>query len=217
MSDQRPPQLIRHTKESYGDSFTADLFEQYKHYVESAEKISERRVSANNFLLTVNAFLVTLYGVIATSTHNTQWAVLVPIAGLLVSLTWYRIITSYRDLNTAKFRVIHELEQHMPAALYDHEWAVAEQGRGKAYHPSTHLERWIPIIFMMLYVLLATAGVLGWVPGRSAAPTAGAAQPPAATTRAAEIKDGMSRHAPCAALSSVVPDGCLDADERGRR
>src|SRR3990170_8660793 len=160
MSDQTPLQLIRHTKETYGDSFKADLFEQYGHYVESAEKISERRVSANNYLLTVNAFLVTLYGIVSAGRYNTYWTILGPVAGLLVSLTWYRIIISYRDLNTVKFAVIHELEQHMPAALYDNEWKKAEEGRGKAYHPLSHLERWVPIIFMVLYVLLGVVGLL---------------------------------------------------------
>ena len=163
MSDQTTPRLIRHTKETYGESFKADLFEQYKHYVESAEKISERRVAANNYLLTVNAFLVTLYGLVAASKYNTYWTILVPIAGLLVSLTWHRIITSYRDLNTVKFKVIHELEKHMPAALYDYEWMKAQEGRGKVYHPLSHLERWIPIIFMILYVLLVLLGIVGWL------------------------------------------------------
>jgi hypothetical protein len=164
MADTHGPQLIRHTKESYGESFKADLFEQYKLYVGSAEKISERRVSANNYLLTVNVFLVTLYGLVAASRFNTFWTILVPVAGLLVSLTWYRIITSYRDLNTLKFQVIHELEQHMPAALYAYEWKKAEEGRGKAYHPLSHLERWIPIVFVVLYVVLGVAGCLGLVP-----------------------------------------------------
>jgi len=163
MADTPAPQLIRHTKESYGESFKADLFQQYKLYVESAEKISERRVSANNYLLTVNAFLVTLYGLLAASPYKGGWSILVPVAGVLVSLTWHRIITSYRDLNAVKFKVIHELEQEMPAALYHYEWHKAEEGRGKAYHPLTHLERWVPVVFMLLYVLLAIIGVLGWV------------------------------------------------------
>jgi hypothetical protein len=163
MSDTPGPQLIRHTRESYGESFQADLFEQYKLYVESAGKISERRVSANNYFLTVNAFLVTLYGLLAASPYKGGWAVLVPVAGVLVSLTWHRIITSYRDLNTVKFKVIHELEQQMPAALYDYEWQKAEEGRGKAYHPLTHLERWVPIVFILLYVVLAIIGVVDWM------------------------------------------------------
>jgi hypothetical protein len=163
MSDTDGPQLLRHTKETYGESFKADLFEQYKLYVESAEKISERRVSANNYLLTVNAFLVTLYGLLAASPYRGGWAVLVPVAGVLVSLTWHRIITAYRDLNTVKFKVIHELEREMPAALYDYEWQKAEEGRGKAYHPLTHLERWVPVVFIVLYVLLAIIGVVDWL------------------------------------------------------
>jgi hypothetical protein len=161
MSDQKEPLLIRQTKEAYGDSFTADLFEQYKLYVESAEKISERRVAANNYLLTVNATLVTLYGLVAASRFNTLWTILVPVAGFLVALTWHRIITSYRDLNAVKFKVIHELEQHMPAALYHYEWQKAEEGRGRAYHPLSHLEKWIPIVFMILYSVLAIVSWLG--------------------------------------------------------
>lgn len=163
MTDQPKPQLIRHTKETYGDSFSAHLFEQYKLYVEAAQKISERRVAANNYLLTVNAFLVTLYGLVAASRFDTLWTILVPVAGFLVALTWHRIITSYRDLNTVKFQVIHELEQQMPAALYDYEWGKAEEGRGKVYHPLSHLERWVPIIFMVLYVLLGALSALGLV------------------------------------------------------
>lgn len=163
MPDEPGQKLIQHTKETYGDPFKAHLFEQYKLYVESADKISERRVSANNYLLTVNAFLVTLYGLLSASPYKGGWAVLVPVAGVLVALTWHRIITSYRDLNTMKFKVIHELEREMPAALYDYEWYKAEEGQGKAYHPLTHLERWVPVIFMLLYVLLAIIGVVDWL------------------------------------------------------
>lgn len=163
MADTSGPQLFRHTKESYGESFKADLLEQYKLYVASAEKVSERRVSANNYLLTVNAFLVTLYGLLAASTFKGYWTILVPVAGVLVSLTWHRIITSYRNLNTVKFKVIHQLEQQMPAAMYDYEWYKAEEGRGKTYHPLSHLERWVPLIFIVLYVVLAIVALAEWV------------------------------------------------------
>ena len=164
MPNTTDQKLIRHTKESYGESFKADLFEQYKLYVESAEKISERRVSANNYLLTVNAFLVTLYGLVAASRFNSIWIILVPFAGILIAYTWHRIITSYRDLNTVKFKVIHELERQMPAAPYDYEWRKAEEGRGNSYHPLSHLESWIPIIFIVLYFLLALLAGLSLPP-----------------------------------------------------
>jgi hypothetical protein len=160
MSDKPTHQLIQHSKETYGDSFKVHLFEQYKMYVESAEKISERRVSANNYLLTVNAFLVTLLGLLTASPYKGVWTILVSLAGILVSFTWYRITISYRDLNTVKFKVIHEIEQEMPAALYDYEWHKAQEGQGKVYHPLTHLERWVPVFFMLLYVVLMVIGLL---------------------------------------------------------
>jgi len=161
MTRHDPLKLIRQTPEKYGESFRNHLFEQYKLYVASAEQISERRVSANNYLLTVNAFLVTLYSLLAASKYMSEWASLVPTAGFLVALTWHRIITSYRDLNTVKFKVIHELEQQMPAALYAYEWHKAEEGRGNVYHPLSHLERWIPVVFMVLYIVLAVVGLRG--------------------------------------------------------
>jgi hypothetical protein len=162
MSTNHCPTLVRHTDENYGDAYRSHLLEQYKLYVDSAEKVSDRRVSANNYFLTVNALLVTLYSLVATSPFSTFWIILVPIAGLLVSLTWYQIITSYRNLNTVKFTVIHELEEHLPASLFNYEWSKAKEGRGRKYKPLSHMERFIPFVFMILYVLLAVAGFLGW-------------------------------------------------------
>ena len=159
MSGKADKKLICQTRETYGETYSTDLFAQYKLYVESAEKISERRVSSNNFLLTVNAFLVTLNGFQAATWNQGYWGVLIPLAGILVSLTWFRIITSYSSLNAVKFEVIHEIEGYLPAALYGYEWQRAEHGRGKAYNPMSHLERWVPIIFIILYVVLAIAAV----------------------------------------------------------
>lgn len=161
MAEQKKYPLIRQAQEVYGESWRSDLFEQYKMYVESADKISERRTAANNYLLTVNTALVTLYGLAAQPASTAVWHVAVPIAGILASFVWWWLIRSYRDLNTVKFKVIHELESYLPAALYDHEWKLAEQGRGKSYRPVSHLEGWVPLIFMVLYVLLATPHILG--------------------------------------------------------
>ena len=60
MSDAAAQRLIHNTKESYGSSFNADLLEQYKLYVQSAENVSARRVASIQYLLTVNAALVAL-------------------------------------------------------------------------------------------------------------------------------------------------------------
>ncbi len=79
---------------------------------------------------------------------------LVPILGVLVSVLWHRIIKSHRDLNTVKFEIIHDLEQCLPASLYAHEWRRAEEGRGRIYRSVTDIERWIPLAFLGLHVVL---------------------------------------------------------------
>jgi hypothetical protein len=153
-ADSRP--LIANAAEAYGSLFQPHLLEQYKVYVEQASKISERRTTANSYLLTVNTLLVTLYGLAtAVLPEHQPWHYFVPGAGLIICGVWWNIIRSYRDLNTVKFRVIHELEHYLPAALYAHEWALAGEGEGEAYLPLTHIEPAIPWTFFGLYVLLA--------------------------------------------------------------
>ena len=73
----------------------------------------------------------------------------------MVCITWLALIRSYRDLNTAKFKVIHELEQRLPAALFDCEWEHAQRGEGSAYRPLTHIEPYVPLVFAALYLILA--------------------------------------------------------------
>ena len=151
--NQRP--LMHMSPDEYGDAYRQHLMEQYKLYVETTDRVSERRTSANNYLLTVNAFLVTLYGLASSFGDNRAWHSVVPIAGILVCITWFVLIRSYRNLNTAKFKVIHELEEHLPAALFDREWDIAERGQGKAYKPLTHIEPYVPLVFAALYIILA--------------------------------------------------------------
>ena len=168
MSCQPDTHLINKTKKTYGDTFGPDLLEQYKLYVQSAENISVRRVASNRYLLTLNAALVALYGLQSAGFGHSYWTLLLPIIGIPVSALWYLIIKSHADLNRIKFKVIHELEQHLPAALYKYEWHLAQEGKGKTYRAVTTIERWIPILFAVLHVVLAVmiilaiAGVVDW-------------------------------------------------------
>ncbi len=169
MSDQSDDcRLIHKTKETYGDSFSADLLEQYKLYVQSAENVSARRVASSRYLLTLNAALVALYGFQSAGLGQSYWTLPVPVIGILVSLLWYLIIKSHADLNRIKFDVIHEFEQRLPAVMYKYEWQLAEEGQGTVYRAVTTIERWIPILFAVLHVVLAViiilefTGVLDW-------------------------------------------------------
>jgi hypothetical protein len=86
---------------------------------------------------------------------------MVMIAGIVVSYLWYRIVRSYRDLNSAKFRMIHEIEKLLPTKPYDAEWEAVGRGeKPKLYLPFTHVEIFVPWIFMALHsIVLARVGL----------------------------------------------------------
>ena len=168
MPDANETKLFNHTEETYGDSFTSDLLEQYKLYVQSAENVSARRVASSRYLLTINAALGALYGLQAADFGQSYWILSVPVIGVLVSVLWYLIIKSHANMNHVKFDVIHKLEEHLPAAIYKYEWELAEEGKGKSYRAVTTIEQWIPVLFAVLHVvlgimiILAIAGVMDW-------------------------------------------------------
>lgn len=147
--------LISQTREVYGSKFQDHLLEQYKLYVESAQKISERRLNSSNFFLAINSSLVAVFGIVLSSFGHHRWNAAIPLTGIFVSFVWLRLVKSYKDLNTTKFVVIHELETHLPAALFRHEWYVCGHGDSKKYRPVTHTEQWIPVVFMAFYGILA--------------------------------------------------------------
>ena len=138
----------------YGKNFQDHLLEQYKLYVESADKISSRRDSANHFYLTLNSALFAISGYLSLLNKQSFIYLIIPIAGIIISFYWLKIITSYKNLNSGKFKVIHELEKNLPAKLFYYEWETIGNGKTKEYLPLTIVEKGVPKIFMVIYVLI---------------------------------------------------------------
>lgn len=134
--------------------YHAHLLEQYRLYIEMADNISERRQSANSYFLSVNTAVLAFVGYVTTKdTSDYLW--LLAICGLALSYLWYCLIRSYRDLNTAKFKVAHRLERLLPARPYDAEWIAL--GRGKdsdLYKPVSHIEMGVPWVFLVLHAFV---------------------------------------------------------------
>jgi hypothetical protein len=147
----------------YGDKYIEHLLEQYKIYINSAEKISDRRQKANEFFLTLNSALVALLGFVATKTSQvevTRLLILSAVAGITMCYLWYRILQSYKGLNGGKFKVIHIIEARLPLALYDTEWEALGRGEDKSkYWPFTHIELWVPWIFILIYCALIVSTI----------------------------------------------------------
>lgn len=125
------------------------LLEQYKLISESADKITDKRQSTNNFYLGVNSFILAVASYLAVSKVNTV-SILISVSGLLVSIVWLKNINSFKQLNSAKFKVIHELEEYLPARIYQKEDEYLQKG----YYKLTAVEKWIPVIFGVLYVII---------------------------------------------------------------
>ena len=110
----------RPERSASSDSDDGTILEQYKLYVEMADRVSARRAAANTFFLTINTAVFTLIGVLWTKRPEAgTWVLAFPLAVLVMQcLTWFWVIRSYRQLNTAKFAVIGALETLLPVSPY---------------------------------------------------------------------------------------------------
>lgn len=152
--------LLRQAREAYGPEYDKHLFEQYKLYVEMADRVSARRMLANSFFVGVHTALIAAFTVLLKERILVPTAlfILPLVAVLLMCFVWWRIVFSYRQLNSGKFKVIHAFEQLLPTAPYDAEWNSLGKGENPAlYKPLTHVENWVPLCFGLLYILLAGA------------------------------------------------------------
>ena len=134
----------------------AAVLEQYKLYVEMADRISQRRGLTNTFFLTLNTAIFTVVGVFWKDRPSADvWWLVFPLLVVLGEcFAWFYLVRSYDLLNSAKYKVVGELEERLPASPYWRAewWALGEGKDWTKYWPLTHIERWIPILFASLYV-----------------------------------------------------------------
>jgi len=142
-------------EKNYGEKYKDHLFEQYKLYVESADKISDRRQNANNYFITINTALITLLG-LSFQIKNIMWIrPLLSFVGIIICAIFWFLLRSYKQMNSGKFKVIHQIEQYLPLALYDYEWKILGEGKNKKiYYPFSHIELLIPLVFGIIHLAL---------------------------------------------------------------
>jgi hypothetical protein len=142
---------------STDEHYQAAILEQYRLYVEMADRISARRALANTFFLTLNAAIFTLVGVFwKDRPEGSPWLLLLPLfVSLGLCLAWFWLVRSYRQLNSGKFAVIGALESRLPASpFWRAEWTALGKGADKSkYWPLTHLEQWVPLLFAVSYLI----------------------------------------------------------------
>lgn len=139
----------------------------YKLAVEMSDRVSARRLNANAFFVTVQGAIVAALGFMTGG--NTQPPKTPPLAlclvGVLSAGIWFLLLLRYRDLNTAKFVVIHQIEaDHLPLAIFTDEWdhlknSSSRPGK-KRYSELGQVERLAPLMFAAINIALALYVVL---------------------------------------------------------
>lgn len=137
----------------HGNLSHDSLLEQYKLYAELANEISKRRDQTNNFYISLSSALIALFSLIVVKLGSdyTNFIVLLPLLGLLICFTWYIHIKSYKQLNSAKFKVINKLEKQLPYAGFTEEWDILQKNN---YRQLTEIESYTPIIIGCVYLIL---------------------------------------------------------------
>lgn len=126
-------------------------FEQYKIFVESAEKNSEKRVTQNNIYLTINlAFL----SYILFQKPNLVETIITSFVGLIICLVWLLTIINFCKRNKVKFDIINEMEEEF-GNLYKEEWKSIS-----ILTPLSTYEKFLAIIFMMVYIIIPILNIL---------------------------------------------------------
>ena len=119
---------------------------QWQTCVEMANSVSQRRDTMNNIFVTLNLAIVA-----AISINWDMKSLFILVAGIVVCVIWLLFIRNYKLLNTEKFNVINEIEKKLPVKPFNVEWKKLE--RNKQYKDSTRLEKTLPIMFIVLYVI----------------------------------------------------------------
>lgn len=163
-ADNNTLDVLGKKKEEYGGNYADHLLDMYKMYVEMADRISARRHSANSFFLSINTAIVALVGYVRLGSESSKpesFYSLIAVAGIILCYLWYRLIRSYKDLNSGKFKVIHEIEAKLPLRLFDAEWQAV--GRGKRpdlYLPFTIVELRVPWVFAFIHAFVLLKSII---------------------------------------------------------
>lgn len=139
-------------------SNTRVVLEQYKLAVEMADRTSRRRYQANRFFVSIISALTVLNG---SSLIGNAWQT-VAVAAAIVSLCflWRRLLATYAALNGAKFKVIHEIENELPFAMFAKEQEYYNQ---PGYVSLSVTEQSVPLLFAALSVIMGGAAVFPYI------------------------------------------------------
>lgn len=136
----------------YGSDYQDHYLTQYRDYVASAESVSSRRTTANSFFLSINTAYFGATGYFQVVDNEFVWVQAA--VGVLFCLVWWKLIQSYRTLNSAKFNVIQQMEKNLPLATFTAEELAYSTG-STAHRALSVVESFVPALFGTLHLVAA--------------------------------------------------------------
>lgn len=145
-----------------------NIIEIYKLHCEITDNVSNRRSQTNQFFIAILSFLI---GIVSFSSSKdiannileqiNYIYVLVGFMGILLCILWIVNIQSYKKINSAKFKILHKIEEQLPFQFYADEWEELGGGKdAKKYIQLTRVEQYAPVILSIPFVVLIVFGFL---------------------------------------------------------
>lgn len=115
-----------------------------------ANSVSQRRDTMNNIFVTLNLAIIA-----AVSIAWDVKSLFILTVGIVVCIIWILFIRNFKLLNTEKFNVINDIEKKLPVKPFNEE--LKKLKNNKRYKDGTKLEKALPIMFIILYVIAIIA------------------------------------------------------------
>jgi len=166
MSPRKAETSVREEPRDYDkDKYFAHLLDQYRLCVEMADRLTARRVLVNNSFITLIGAGAVAYAAAPTHLKDTPALLIffqlgVSVVSVLLAVMWRVTIGYYRELGAAKFRVIFEMEELLPAQPYKMEWEYLQQARREANKRDSHGQASIEMNLPLIAGFFAFVGLL---------------------------------------------------------
>lgn len=149
---------------NYGENYQAHVLAMYKDFVASAETVSDRRNKANAWFLPICTAFLGVYsnflvkGIVGgeegiIDPHAQFLIALSALGGIAFSLIWLGVISSHKDLNSAKFAVILQIEEQLPLAPFKAEYWASKRPK-KVRVDFSKYESYMPWAFIAMYCVV---------------------------------------------------------------
>ena len=135
------------------------MLEQYKIFLQTSEDLVSRRQNVNSFYISISSALVAVMGVLFAMDFGHTAELIIGlvfcIIGIILSISWSKILSCYGNLNSSKMKIISNIEKQLPLSLFDAEWAaLSDKLNKKKYVSFTESEQIIPRLFAIVYFII---------------------------------------------------------------